>query len=139
MSRARSGGRLRPGAGKGGELVAQEQVLGHQVGAAGQHGAERPEEQDEEFKHALEDAGSGTHTAFCRPTALQDLLAADRDGLQDRGRFGSRPADIPNRKTYRQRPPIVSSVSSTRQRVPTRARCGRAASTKRGVKAWTRS
>ena len=36
------------------------------------------------------------------------------------------------RKTYRQRPPILRSVSSTRQRAPARVRCARAASTKRG-------
>jgi hypothetical protein len=40
-------------------LVAQEQVLGGQVGAVGQQGAERPEEEDEELEHArrMQDVG----------------------------------------------------------------------------------
>jgi hypothetical protein len=54
-------------------LVAQEQVLGDQVGAAAQQGAKDPEQQDEEFEHArrMNDPGA---IRPCRPTVLACLF-----------------------------------------------------------------
>ena len=75
MSRARSGGRFRrPGEGR--ELVAEEPVLPDHVGAAGQQGAERAEEQDEEFDHARRMPDAGPVRLFAVPQpAMNDSPA----------------------------------------------------------------
>ena len=62
--------RPRPaGAGEDRELVAQEQVLGDQVGMAAQHGREDPEKQGEEVEHARRMHDPGPLGSFCPPTA----------------------------------------------------------------------